>query len=81
MDDNQLVNEVMARLKEEGSVIVTQESMMMLSQCLHENVEIINLMREMDEVMQGRLHKNLSRMSIRLQEVAFTVERVAQDQE
>lgn len=82
MNDNELVQQVIEALKADGHVMVTQEWMQMLTELLHDNIEIINHivgLAEIECAPSSSLH--LRKLSKRLSYIAFTIERVAMDQE
>ncbi len=81
MDNDELVAMVIQALKDDGSVVVNQEWMNMLTNLLHQNVEIIGIIKEMDDCLGGMLSEHLTNLADRLTYVAFTVEQVAHEQE
>ncbi len=82
MNDKELVQMVIEALKADGSVMVTQEWVGMLTSLLHDNVEIINHMVNLAEAECAPMcEMHLGKLSKRLSDIAFTIERVAMDQE
>ena len=87
---NELVNEVMDRLKEQGFLMITDDFIDQLIITLHANVTIINTMTELAELetkMLGgllptgsRQVNSLKELSTRIAEIAFNVEDVRNDQ-
>ena len=87
---NELVNEVMDRLKEQGFLMITDDFIDQLIITLHANVTIINTMTELAELetkMLGgllptgsRQVNSLKELSTRIAEIAFNVEDVRHEQ-
>lgn len=91
MSNDELVNEVMHRLKEQGFLMITDDFIDQLIITLHANVTIINNMKEIAEIenkMQNLLMipkinrqvDSLKELSTRIAEIAFNVEDVRHDQ-
>ncbi|WP_252962489.1 hypothetical protein [Psychrobacter sp. PSP] len=92
MSDNDLVNEVMDRLKGEGFLMIADEFIDQLIITLHANVTAINSLTKMVEVenkmlaLRGSLPTgsrqvdSLKGLSKRIAEIAFNVEGVRDEQ-
>lgn len=92
MSDNDLVNEVMDRLKGEGFLMITDEFIDQLIITLHANVTAINSLTKIVEVenkmlaLRGSLPTgsrqvdSLKGLSKRIAEIAFNVEGVRDEQ-
>tara|TARA_R110000850_G_scaffold190033_1_gene315916 strand:+ start:536 stop:817 length:282 start_codon:yes stop_codon:yes gene_type:complete len=92
MSDNDLVNEVMDRLKGEGFLMITDDFIDQLIITLHANVTAINSLIEIVEVENqmlalrcaiptgSRQVESLKELSKRIAEIAFNVEDVRNDQ-
>ncbi|MEN8625225.1 hypothetical protein [Psychrobacter proteolyticus] len=92
MSDNDLVNEVIDRLKGEGFLMITDEFIDQLIITLHANVTAINSLTEIVEVenkmlaLRGSLPtgnrqvNSLKGLSTRIAEIAFNVEGVRDEQ-
>lgn len=90
MSNDDLVNEVIDRLKDEGFLMITDDFIDQLIITLHANVTIINTMTQLAELetkMLGSLLptgsrqvESLKELSTRIAEIAFNVEDVRNDQ-
>ena len=90
MSSDELVNEVMERLKEQGFLVINEDFIDQLIITLHANVTIINTMTEIAELetkMLGSLIptgsrqvESLKNLSVKIAEIAFNVEDVRNDQ-
>ncbi|PKG64527.1 hypothetical protein CXF56_09875 [Psychrobacter sp. Choline-02u-13] len=92
MSNNDLVNEVIDRLKNEGFLMITDEFIDQLIITLHANVTAINSLTEIVEVenkmlaLRGSLPTgsrqvdSLKGLSTRIAEIAFNVEGVRDEQ-
>lgn len=90
MSNDDLVNEVIDRLKDEGFLMITDDFIDQLIITLHANVTIINTMTQLAEIevkMLGSLLPTGSRqvdslkeLSTRIAEIAFNVEDVRNEQ-
>ena len=91
MSNNELANEVMDRLKEQGYLMVPDGFIDQLIITLHANVTLINTMTEIAEIenkMQdlsmipkiNRQVESLKNLSKNIAEIAFNVEDVRNDQ-
>ena len=90
MSNDDLVNEVIDRLKDEGFLMITDDFIDQLIITLHANVTIINTMTQLAEIevkMLGSLLptgsrqvESLKELSTRIAEIAFNVEDVRNDQ-
>ncbi len=90
MSNDELVNEVMDRLKDEGFLMINDDFIDQLIITLHANVTIINTMTQLAELetkMLGNLLptdsrqvNSLKELSTRIAEIAFNVEDVRNDQ-
>ena len=90
MSNDELVNEVIDRLKERGFLMITDDFIDQLITTLHANVTVINTMTEISEIetqMLGSLLPTGSRkveslkiLSKNIAEIAFNVEYVRDEQ-
>ncbi|MGP5505592.1 hypothetical protein [Psychrobacter celer] len=90
MSNDDLVNEVINRLKDEGFLMITDDFIDQLIITLHANVTTINTMTQIAEIetqMLGSLLptgsrqvESLKELSTRIAEIAFNVEDVRNDQ-
>ena len=90
MSNDDLVNEVIDRLKDEGFLMITDDFIDQLIITLHANVTIINTMTQLAEIevkMLGSLLptgsrqvESLKELSKNIAEIAFNVEDVRDDQ-
>lgn len=90
MSNDELVNEVIDRLKERGFLMITDDFIDQLIITLHANVSIINTMTQLAEIetqMLGSLLptgsrqvESLKRLSKNIAEIAFNVEDVRNEQ-
>ena len=90
MSNDDLVNEVINRLKDEGFLMITDDFIDQLIITLHANVTIINTMTQIAELevkMLGSLLptgsrqvESLKNLSVKIAEIAFNVEDVRNDQ-
>ena len=90
MSNDDLVNEVIERLKDEGFLMITDEFIDQLIITLHANVTLINTMTQIAELetkMLGSLLptgsrqvKSLKNLSVKIAEIAFNVEDVRNEQ-
>ncbi len=90
MSNDDLVNEVIDRLKDEGFLMINDDFIDQLIITLHANVTIINTMTQLAEIevkMLGSLLptgsrqvESLKELSTRIAEIAFNVEDVRNDQ-
>jgi len=90
MSNDELVNEVIDRLKEQGFLMITDDFIDQLIITLHANVTIINTMTQLDEIetqMLGSLLptgsrqvESLKRLSKNIAEIAFNVEDIRDEQ-
>jgi len=90
MSNDELVNEVMSRLKEQGFLMINEDFIDQLIITLHANVTTINTMTQIAELetkMLGSLLPTGSRqvdslkeLSTRIVEIAFNVEDVRNEQ-
>lgn len=90
MSNDDLVNEVIDRLKDEGFLMITDDFIDQLIITLHANVTIINTMTQIAELevkMLGSLLptgsrqvESLKNLSVKIAEIAFNVEDVRNDQ-
>lgn len=79
--NDELVQQVIEALKADGHVMVTQEWMQMLTELLHDNVEIVDKIAELGDMVGDINGYHLRKLSKRLSDIAFTIEKVAMDQE
>ncbi|WP_298979893.1 hypothetical protein [uncultured Psychrobacter sp.] len=90
MSSDELVNEVMERLKEQGFLMINEDFIDQLIITLHANVTIINTMTEIAELetkMLGSLIptgsrqvESLKNLSVKIAEIAFNVEDLRHEQ-
>ena len=90
MSNDDLVNEVINRLKDEGFLMITDDFIDQLIITLHANVTTINTMTQLAEIevkMLGSLLptgsrqvESLKELSTRIAEIAFNVEDVRNEQ-
>lgn len=90
MNDNDLINEVMHRLKDEGFLMINEDFVDQLIITLHANVTLINTMTQIAELetkMLGswlptgsRQVESLKNLSVKIAEIAFNVEDVRNEQ-
>ena len=90
MSNDDLVNEVINRLKDEGFLMITDDFIDQLIITLHANVTTINTMTQIAEIevkMLGSLLptgsrqvESLKELSTRIAEIAFNVEDVRNEQ-
>ena len=90
MSNDELVNEVMSRLKEQGFLMINEDFIDQLIITLHANVTIINTMTEIAELetkMLGSLIptgsrqvESLKNLSVKIAEIAFNVEDLRHEQ-
>ena len=90
MSNDDLVSEVMDRLKDEGFLMIADDFIDQLITTLHANVNTINTMTkiaELETTMLGSLLptgsrqvESLKELSTRIAEIAFNVEDVRNDQ-
>ncbi|WP_440824561.1 hypothetical protein [Psychrobacter cryohalolentis] len=90
MSNDDLINEVMDRLKNEGYLMINDDFIDQLIITLHANVTIINTMTQIAELevkMLGSLLptgsrqvESLKNLSVKIAEIAFNVEDVRNDQ-
>ncbi len=91
MSDDDLVNEVIDRLKNEGFLMITDDFIDQLIITLHANVTIINTMTELAELenkmqnllMTPKINRqvgSLKELSKNIAEIAFNVEDVRNEQ-
>ena len=90
MSSDELVNEVMSRLKEQGFLMINEDFIDQLIITLHANVTTINTMTQIAELetkMLGSLLptgsrqvESLKELSTRIAEIAFNVEDVRHEQ-
>ena len=90
MSSDELVNEVMERLKEQGFLMINEDFIDQLIITLHANVTAINSMTkiaELERQMLGSLLpkgsrqvESLKNLSIKIAEIAFNVEGVRDEQ-
>lgn len=90
MSNDDLVNEVIDRLKDEGFLMINDDFIDQLIVTLHANVTIINTMTQLAELetkMLGSLIptgsrqvESLKNLSVKIAEIAFNVEDVRNDQ-
>ena len=90
MSNDDLVNEVIDRLKNEGFLMITDDFIDQLIITLHANVTLINTMTQIAELetkMLGSLLPTSSRqvesiknLSVKIAEIAFNVEDVRNEQ-
>ena len=90
MSNEELINEVMDRLKDEGFLMINDDFIDQLIVTLHANVNIINTMTQLAELeikMLGSLIptgsrqvESLKNLSVKIAEIAFNVEDVRNDQ-
>ena len=90
MSDNDFINEVMDRLKDEGMLMINDDFIDQLIITLHANVTLINTMTQLAELetkMLGSLLptgsrqvESLKNLSVKIAEIAFNVEDVRNEQ-
>ena len=90
MSNDELVNEVMSRLKEQGFLMINEDFIDQLIITLHANVTIINTMTELAELETkilgsllptgSRQVESLKNLSVKIAEIAFSVEGVRDEQ-
>ena len=90
MSNDELVNEVMSRLKEHGFLMINEDFIDQLIITLHANVTIINTMTELAELETkilgsllptgSRQVESLKNLSVKIAEIAFNVEDVRHEQ-
>ena len=90
MSNDELVNEVMSRLKEQGFLMINEDFIDQLIITLHANVTIINNMTQLAELETkilgsllptgSRQVESLKELSKNIAEIAFNVEDVRNDQ-
>ena len=90
MSNDDLVNEVIDRLKDEGFLMITDDFIDQLIITLHANVTLINTMTqiaELETTMLGSLLptgsrqvESLKNLSVKIAEIAFNVEDVRNEQ-
>lgn len=90
MSSDELVNEVMERLKEQGFLMINEDFIDQLIITLHANVTIINTMTELAELETkilgsllptgSRQVESLKNLSVKIAEIAFSVEGVRDEQ-
>lgn len=90
MSNDDLVNEVIDRLKDEGFLMITDDFIDQLIITLHANVTLINTMTQIAELetkMLGSLLptgsrqvESLKNLSVKIAEIAFNVEDVRNEQ-
>lgn len=90
MSNDDLANEVIDRLKEQGFLMITDDFIDQLIITLHANVTIINTMTQIAELevkMLGSLLptgsrqvESLKNLSVKIAEIAFNVEDVRNEQ-
>ena len=90
MSNDELVNEVMSRLKEQGFLMINEDFIDQLIITLHANVTIINNMTQLAELETkilgsllptgSRQVESLKNLSVKIAEIAFNVEDVRHEQ-
>ena len=90
MSSDELVNEVMSRLKEQGFLMINEDFIDQLIITLHANVTIINTMTELAELETkilgsllptgSRQVESLKNLSVKIAEIAFNVEDLRHEQ-
>lgn len=90
MSNDDLINEVMDRLKDEGFLMINDDFIDQLIITLHANVTIINTMTQIAELETkllgillptgSRQVESLKNLSVKIAEIAFNVEDVRNDQ-
>ena len=90
MSNDDLVNEVIDRLKDEGFLMITDDFIDQLIITLHANLTLINTMTqiaELETTMLGSLLptgsrqvESLKNLSVKIAEIAFNVEDVRNEQ-
>lgn len=90
MSNDDLINEVMDRLKDEGYLMINDDFIDQLIITLHANVTIINTMTQLAEIevkilgsllpTGSRQVESLKNLSVKIAEIAFNVEDVRNDQ-
>ncbi|MGP5229513.1 MULTISPECIES: hypothetical protein [Psychrobacter] len=90
MSNDELVNEVMSRLKEQGFLMINEDFIDQLIITLHANVTIINTMTELAELETkilgsllptgSRQVESLKNLSVKIAEIAFNVEDLRHEQ-
>lgn len=90
MSNDDLVNQVIDKLKDEGFLMITDDFIDQLIITLHANVTIINTMTELAELETkvlgsllptgSRQVESLKNLSVQIAEIAFNVEGVRDDQ-
>ena len=90
MSNDDLINEVMDRLKDEGYLMINDDLIDQLIITLHANVTIINTMTQLAEIevkilgsllpTGSRQVESLKNLSVKIAEIAFNVGDVRNDQ-
>tara|TARA_R110002051_G_scaffold66498_6_gene120398 strand:- start:4515 stop:4790 length:276 start_codon:yes stop_codon:yes gene_type:complete len=90
MSNDELVNEVMSRLKEQGFLMINEDFIDQLIITLHANVTIINNMTQLAELETkilgsllptgSRQVESLKNLSVKIAEIAFNVEDLRHEQ-
>ena len=90
MSNDDLINEVMDRLKDEGFLMINDDFIDQLIITLHANVTIINTMTQIAELETkllgillptgSRQVESLKNLSVKIAEIAFNVEDVRNEQ-
>ncbi|MGP5062982.1 hypothetical protein ACTXIZ_02205 [Psychrobacter celer] len=90
MSNDDLVNEVIDRLKDEGFLMINEDFIDQLIITLHANVTIINTMTELAELETkilgsllptgSRQVESLKNLSVKIAEIAFNVEDLRNEQ-
>ncbi len=90
MSNDDLVNEVIDRLKDEGFLMITDDFIDQLIITLHANVTLINTMTQIAELETkilgsllptgSRQVESLKNLSVKIAEIAFNVEDVRNEQ-
>ena len=90
MSNDELVNEVMSRLKEQGFLMINEDFIDQLIITLHANVTIINNMTQLAELETkilgsllptgSRQVESLKNLSVKIAEIAFNVEGLRHEQ-
>jgi len=75
-----LTDVMMSRLKEQGIVMMPDEFVNQLILTLHMNVNAINTMSKLADIKGYSLSKELNVLSVRIADIAFSVEGVRNDQ-
>lgn len=74
-------DEMLKKLRESGWVMIHEDFVQVFIDAMHQHSVIVKTMAEIEELRDGAMTDNMKLLSIRLSEIAFTLEDIMHKQQ